>query len=228
MGGSELASVAAATGARATRTEVLPPRVVHARPSLPGGRAVLGGLLMAVAAIGVFLAYSGASSGPPHAFVVAERDLDVGEVLTVGDLRVERGELPDRARDGTFATAESIDGRTVIAPIAAGEIVQSSALTDDRDEVRGLEVQLTLPRDQVAVGRLKRGERVDVFATTDDETALVASAIPVVSIATGRDGSLTSEREVAIVVAAPTRDVVAALIHAQRTGEVTIVRTTNG
>lgn len=225
---SELATVAATTGARATRSEVQPPRVIAARPGLPGGRAILGGLLIAVAAIGVFLAYAGASSGPSHSFVVADRDLDAGEVISAADLQRVRGELPDSARAGTFATVDEVAGRVALVPIASGEILQASALTAERADVRGLEVQLTLPRDQVAVGRLKRGERVDVFVTSDDTTTLVASGVPVVSIATGRDGSLTSEREVGIVVAAPTRDVVAALVHALRTGEVTVVRAAVG
>ena len=40
------------------------------------------------------------------------------------------------------------------------------------------------------------------------------------------DGSLTSERELTIVVAVPSGDAVAALVHALRTGEVTVVRST--
>lgn len=221
---SEHATVAAATGARATRSEVQPPRVIDARPGLPGGRAVLGGLLIATAAIGVFLAYADASSSPSHAFVVAHRDLDAGEVISAADLRLVRGELPDPARAGTFATVDQVAGRVVLVPIASGEILQASGLTDERADVRGLDVQLTLPRDQVAVGRLKRGELVDVYVTSDDTTTLVAREVPVVSITAGRDGSLTSEREIGLVVAAPTRDVVTALVHALRTGEVTVVR----
>ncbi len=39
---------------------------------LPGGRAVLGGVLMAVAVVGVFLAYEQAGQAPDDAIVVAD------------------------------------------------------------------------------------------------------------------------------------------------------------
>ena len=39
-------------------------------------------------------------------------------------------------------------------------------------------------------------------------------------------GSLTSSREVTLVVAVPSGDAVAALVHALRTGDVTVVRST--
>ena len=40
------------------------------------------------------------------------------------------------------------------------------------------------------------------------------------------DGSLTSDREISLVVAVPSGDAVAALVHALRTGDVTVVRST--
>ena len=39
-------------------------------------------------------------------------------------------------------------------------------------------------------------------------------------------GSLTSDREISLVVAVPSGDAVAALVHALRTGDVTVVRST--
>ncbi len=193
---------------------------------LPGGRAVVGGVLMALAAIGVYLAYDRASARPTEAVVVAARDLRVGAVLEADDLDTIEADLPDDAARGVFASIDGLAGRVVLGPIAAGEIVQAGAITDEPGPPDLHEVAISLPRGQIAVGRLKQGERVDVFATYDDRTTSVVRGAAVVQIDADDGGSLTSSREITIVVAVPSGAAVAALVHALRTGEVTVVRST--
>lgn len=193
---------------------------------LPGGRAVLGGVLMAVAAIGVFLAYAQAGRRPTEPAVVAAHAIRVGEVLEPDDLRTIEADLPATAAEGTFTAIEALAGRVALGPIAEGEIVQSGSVTDQRATGDLHEVAISLPRGQIAVGRLKQGERVDVFVTYDDRTTSVVRGAEVVEIGTDDGGSLTSDREVTLVVAVPTGDAVAAVVHALRTGDVTVVRST--
>jgi Flp pilus assembly protein CpaB len=202
-----------------------PPRVIRRRSGVPGTRAVVGGLLMAMAAIGVFLAYEDASGGPSDPVVVARHAIRVGELIDADDLRIVTAELPVGA-DLAFAEIAAVVGRVALGPIGEGEIVQAGSITDDQASARAHEVELTLPREQVAVGRLKQGERVDVFVTRDDITRSVVRGVQVVQIGSDGDASLTSERQVSLVVAAPTGDAAAALVHALRTGDVTVVRST--
>lgn len=202
-----------------------PRRVIRRRASLPGMRATLGGLLIAMAAIGVFVAYEDASRGPTDPVVIARHGIRVGEVLDADDLRVVSAELPADT-DGVFGDVATVVGRIALGPIGEGEMVQAGSVTDDQAAPRAHEVALTLPREQVAVGRLKQGERVDVFVTRDDRTTSVVRGVQVVQIGSDGDASLTSEREVSLVVAAPTADAAAALVHALRTGDVTVVRST--
>src|SRR5687767_9345358 len=75
---------------------------------LPGGRAVLGGVLMAAAAVGVYLAYDQASARPTEPVVVAAHALRVGEVLAADDLETIEADLPGGAGDATFATVEAV------------------------------------------------------------------------------------------------------------------------
>jgi hypothetical protein len=157
--------------------------------------------------------------------VIARHAIRIGEVLDAADLRVVTADLPADAT-GTFADLDAILGRVALGPIGAGEIIQAGSLTDDRAAGSAHEVALLLPREQVAVGRLKQGERVDVFVTRDDRTTSVVRGAQVVQIGTEGDGTLTSEREVSIVVAAPSGEAAAALVHALRTGDVTVVRST--
>lgn len=181
---------------------------------------------MALAAVGVFVAYTDATEGPQHTVVVAARALRVGEAIELADLRSIAVELPSDVVSGTFTDPAALVGRIVLGPVDADEIVQGAAVTDDRAVEGTHEVALTLPRGQIAVGRLKQGERVDVFATLDDRTTSVVRGAQVVHISEDGGGSLTSARELTLVVGVPSGDAVAALVHALRTGDVTVVRST--
>jgi Flp pilus assembly protein CpaB len=191
---------------------------------LPGGRAVLGGVLMALAVVGVFLAYQQAGRASRDQVVVAARAIRVGEVLEPPDLRTVDGELPGST--AAFDDVDALVGRVLLGPIREGEIVQAGTVTDGPATAGVHEVAVTLPRRQIAVGRLKEGERVDVFVTYDERTASVVRGAEVVQIGAEDDGSLTSDREITLVVAVPSGDAVAALVHALRTGDVTVVRST--
>ncbi len=226
MARGEHAPVTAATGVRPAVEDgaVRAPRVVEQRRGLPGSRAVVGGLLMAVAAIGVFAAYTDATSGSGAQVVVAVRDLRVGHVIDHADLRAVAAELPRSARSAAFESPRGLVGRVVLGPIAEGEIVQAGAITSEASD--GHEVAMTLPRDQVAVGRLREGERVDVFVTYEERTTSVVRGAEVVQITTGSQRSIGSEHDVSLVVALDTGQDVVALVHALRTGDVTVVRST--
>ena len=117
-------------------------------------------------------------------------------------------------------------GRVALGPIGEGELLQASSVTDDAGELGLHEVAITLPRANLAVGRLKPGERVDVYVTLDEQTRTVARAAEVSERVADGGGSLTSSRDVTVVVAVPDANQVAAIVHALRTGDVTIVRST--
>ena len=192
--------------------------------SLPGGRAILGGVLMAVAVVGVFAAATQAGHAPDDPIVVTTRAVRVGEVLEASDLRRVEGHLPSDA--AAFADVGTLVGRVALGPIGEGEIVQSASVTAEAATPGIHEVAVALPRRQIAVGRLKAGERVDVFVTYDDRTTSVVRGAEVVQIEAEDTGSLTSDREISLVIAVPSGDAVAAVVHALRTGDVTVVRST--
>lgn len=199
-------------------------REIRRPRSLPGSRAVLGGALMAVAAVGVFVAYTGATDAPSTPYVVAAAPIRMGEVIEARHLRTAHGSVPEELGAQVYADPAEVAGRVALGPIGAGELLQAGVLTDDASI--GHEVALVLPRPQVAVGRLKEGEHVDIFVTADERTASVVRGVPVVQIDAGESGSLTSERTLTLVVSVPDEDAVAALVHALRTGDLTVVRST--
>lgn len=186
---------------------------------------MLGGLLMAVAAVGVFVAYTGSEGGAADTVVVAAHDLRPGQQIEADDLRLVAVDLPADTLAAAFSELEAIIGRVVLGPVAEGELVQRGAITSDNGSAAN-EIALTLPRAQIAVGRLKQGERVDVYVTYDDRTTSVVRGVEVVQIDADGEGSVTADRDVEVVVAVDSSEAVAALVHALRTGAVTVVRST--
>lgn len=201
-------------------------RIEHRR-GLPGGRAALGGLLVTVAAVGVLVSYLGATRRDGAPTVAARSELRLGAVIEATDLRLVDTELPPPARARTFRRIEDVVGRAVLGPIDAGELVQFGSVSADLQPADRAphEVAVVLPRDHLALGRLDEGDRVDLYVTIDDTTDAVAAGLRVVQL--GSDGgSLTEDREVTVVLAAPSSDVVADVVHAMRTGALTLVRST--
>lgn len=222
----EPCNVAVVAGTSPARAEAQAQRIIERRRGLPGARAAVGGLLIALSAIGVFVAYARASEGPTQQVVVAARPLRAGELIEADDLRVIAADLPRATRRMAFESADGLVGRIALGPIGANEIVQDGLVSDESPGRLAHEIAITLPRDQIAVGRLKQGDRVDVFVTYDERTTSVVRGAEVVQIGSGDDRSLTSERELSVVIAVPSGDEVASLVHALRTGEVTVVRST--
>src|SRR3954452_11808754 len=67
---------------------------IRRRTPLPGGRAVIGGFLVALAATAVFAAYTRATTTPEQRFVVARRALAPGHHITRADLALTPMRVP--------------------------------------------------------------------------------------------------------------------------------------
>jgi Flp pilus assembly protein CpaB len=210
-------------GARARRT-------VTRRGALPTGRAVVGGFLVAVAALGIFVAYERAAEGPTTSYVVARRDLPVGSKLTADDLTSLRMELPAVVvRNAAFRAEDALVGATTVGPIRKGELVQAGDVVKSRTAADDLEVSFEIDAAHALAGTLRSGERVDVLATFgaggDTYTVTVVRSALVLDASHGR-GALASDDSLVVTVAVPTTDAALAVTHAVNAGDVTLVRTT--
>jgi pilus assembly protein CpaB len=192
---------------------------------------VLGGLLVAVAGVGVFAAYAGAQQSPARQVVVAAVDLPAGHRLTADDLRLEAADLPATTLASTHASVESLIGSVTLAPLGADEIVQGSAVrSPDLAVEPAHEVSFPVERDRAVDGDLRPGERVDLLATygtgTDAYTAVLARGATVTALDSSSRSTLTSGRSLVLTVALGSADQVLDIAHASQVASLTVVRAT--
>lgn len=209
-------------------TGVASARTIRRRRPLPTGRAVVGGFLVAVSSLGVYVAWSGATAGPSERFLVAARDLPVGTRLTATDLRAVAMDLPPSlAARSAFDDAAALEGVKVINPIRAGELVQASALVEAGSSSGESEVSFAIDRSRAVAGTLKPGEHVDVLATfgsgADTYTTTILRAVRVLDVTAG-GGALGGSETQVLTVAVATAGDARALAHAVNVAKVTLVR----
>jgi Flp pilus assembly protein CpaB len=204
-------------------------RVVARRRPLPGGRAVIGGFLVALAAVLLFSAYTSATTRPRQLYVVAAHALTAGSRLSPADLAVVPLDLPDPAvRRQVFTSERALVGASVVAPVASGALIEASAVVGRAGAVGTREVSLAVDRARAVAGTLKPGELVDVLGTygsgAGSFTSVIVRDLPVINIGNVADslgGSSTTEL---LTFAAPTELIAEAIANASYAAQVTIVR----
>ncbi|MFP5308681.1 MAG: SAF domain-containing protein [Actinomycetes bacterium] len=172
----------------------------------PRARLAVG---VAATLLAVLLALLRAGGAPAAGALVTTRSLPAGATVAVGDLAVV--EVPPALLPvGALAPgdAETLVGRTVVGPLAAGAIVTDVVLTDGG--VAALaggagRVVVAVPVEVVpALPSLPTGTRVDLLATSLDGTGTTAAAGAQVVGADGAVVWVSVRRDEAAGVAAAT------------------------
>lgn len=204
---------------------------IRRRRGLPNGRATAGGLLVAVAAVGLFGSWRAATAPPTSAYVVAARTIPVGAILRSSDLTTVTLDLPSSLRRRAFADPRALVGAEVLGPLDEAELVQASdvAATDGRGN---RQLSFAIEASRALNGAIVRGERVDVVATyggggSDSWTAVIADAVLVADVASS-GSSLGGDRSLTLTLSLDDTDEVLAVTHAARAGTITIVGAGDG
>jgi len=213
-----------ARGARREDGLATPARAVGRAPAI-SARAALGALLIVLAALGTYLAAHGGRTATPPPFVVAAHDLGPGESITATDVATVHVALPSDLAAGAFGDAGAVVGRVTTGPIRAGELVQQGATVPRSQAPVAHEVALSLTLDRTVGADLAPGQHVSVVGTVDGCTSVVSPEATVrqVSRPSGSVGPATQ----LVRLSVPTGAEAVAVVHAARTGEVTLERGTD-
>jgi Flp pilus assembly protein CpaB len=202
-------------------------RVAGRRSRLPAGRALIGGFLVAAAAVVTFTAYTRASTDHRLGYVVAAQPLQPGERITAADLTTAPMLLPTSlARTRAFRDPSELVGAVAVSAIAAGELVQASEVARVGPTLR--QVSFSIDPARAVGGSLQPGETVAVLATygsgADASTLVVVPSAQVVAVSQQGSGIGANGAESITLALLSPQDALG-LVNAVNAGQVVLVRT---
>jgi Flp pilus assembly protein CpaB len=199
------------------------------RFTIPRQRAVLGGLLIALAVALAFAASTWGSATPSMSVVIARQALTPGTRLTAADIEVISIPVTEDLAAHGFDSLDALIGASTLAPVGSGELVQRSAV---RPSSAGAEPSFSFPidREHAVGGDLRPGDSVDVLATfgsgIDAETAVLARSVRLIEIAETDPSSVSGSGQLIITATFASGDQVLDIAHAAQVAALTMIRTT--
>lgn len=201
------------------------------RRGLPGGRAIVGALLVTVATVGTFAYATADQPEPGSPFLVVTRDLAAGETLSEDDTEVHTMDLAPAVARSAAASRAAVDGATVLVDIRAGTVLDTRDLavapTIGGHPVAGVH-ELTIPvASDRAPRALASGDRITLLAYRESEDALftaIEDAL-VLDYHTAADG-IGARGEAWLTLAVENADAVATVARWSYR-DLTVVRTTH-
>jgi Flp pilus assembly protein CpaB len=160
--------------------------------SVPGHRAVLGGLLIAAAAVIVFAVVVAAASRHDRSWLVAARNLPAGTVIGPGDTTTARLGLSGATADSAFGQESAVIGRTLTVPLSAGQLIEAPMLAPT-SPAGGLR-PVSIPVDADSLASVAPGDQVDVLALPGSSSGAASSgSAPTMATVVLRGATLVSE-----------------------------------
>lgn len=151
--------------------------MIRSRRGFQAPRALLGGLLVATAAVMVFAAALSAAGGGRSGYAVAARPLPAGSVIGPGDLTTARMGLPAPVAAGAYRRPDALIGHTLAVTVQPGQLVETSMLGDSPPaRLR----PVSIPVDTDSLAALDPGQTVDVLAVPAASSS--APQTPTVSV----------------------------------------------
>ena len=206
------------------------PRPLGRRRHLPGSRAVVGGLLVTLAALATFVAHRSATAGPTATVVVAARPIAAGDRIASADLRTVAVDLPGGVLDTLFVAPGDLDGAVALTPLDLDQAIARSSVRRGPTTEAGPshDLAFALDRDRALNGRIQPGERVDLVATfgagADARTEVVVRDVRVVALDAPASASVATSAKVTITLAFRSEADVLRAANALEVAKVTLSR----
>lgn len=199
---------------------------LRSRSALPTGRAVLGALLITLAALGVLLAARLGDDATFQEVVVARADIAPGTVIEASDVATVRLRLDEQV-DGVINDTADVVGNVTLGPVGQLEFLQRSNITTGMPDFMpaGVAVVSLAVQPDRAPASISAGELVSVLATfgSGDEatTELVADRVTVLSY--GGDSNDFNSADTVLRLGVIDGAVASEIVHASQTGAISII-----
>jgi len=208
-------------------------REISPRKSLPNSRALVGALLISIAAVGAYAAATGGSSGPTSEYLVVKNSISAGHPVMLSGVAFEAMDIPLDVSNSALNSTDGLDGAIALRDLRPGEILTlddliASPMIDGTPIGAVHELAFPVPLDRTPSG-LVRGDRVTVLSTlrvADQPTTVVALEDAVVLSFDPRSDQIGSTGTGVITLAIPDAGAVLSTAHLSQQGDLTIVRST--
>jgi Flp pilus assembly protein CpaB len=201
-------------------------RLAGARPR-HSGRALAGGLLVAVAMLVTFAAATHHDQGPGQSVVVARHRVPLGTRLAATDLATERVQVPDAVAAGAFGSSDQVAGQVTLGPLDAGDVVERAAVATPAAAPALQVLSFPIDRERALDGALQAGQSVDLLATygtgASAQTVVVARDVRLIDVVDDSRQSLASAGRLVVTVGLASASDALAATHASQVGALTLV-----
>ncbi len=195
-----------------------------ARPRWANVRTILG-LLLFVAALLIGRSILEGARTTIQVWAAAT-DLRGDHALAQADLAPAEVKLPADVAAAYAIASEDLDGAILMRPVAAGELIPRAWISTGAPATAGRSMTIPVTPEHAVGGRLRPGDRVDVYATFDSgdaraRTSALVRAVEVLDVVEA-GGLVVGEESVVGLTVAVTPAEAARLAFAIRTAEVDV------
>ena len=203
-------------------------RIAPARAAIRP-RAIAGGILCGVAALGLWWAFEQSAAVPETSYFVARSRLAPGSVIEPTDVALLPIQLPPEVSATVFGNGDDVVGNFVFGAVHAGQLltrgdVGSARFASDRRE--GYAISVELDRSRALNGLLTTGEQVDVIATDHvppNGAAVVATGALVLDV-DDLSGAEHLSNTITVTLHVPDRVAAVSVAAAADAGAITLIR----
>ncbi len=206
-----------------------PTRVISTRRQLPSARALIGALLVTIAALGSFAVATSGSDGPNTEYLVLRSPIRAGEPVGLADVMLEPMELSPSLTSKALSSTDGLEGAAALRDLGAGELLLihdliPAPIVDGEPLSNVHELTFAVPLDRTPAG-LRSGDRVTILGTTDRATLVAIEDAIVLAIDTQPDQIGSSGSGILTLAIDDPGDVMN-IAHATQTTDITVVRST--
>lgn len=205
-------------------------RSVPRQRHLPSGRAVIGGLLVTVAGLGVFAAHQAGTAAPETPYLIAVRTVPAGRAITADDLGLAPMRLVEQTARRAISEPDEVIGRIALVGLNDGDLISAGSIGAGTlgASAPSRRVAIELDRAQALDSNVAVGDAVDVLMTpppgnSDPTSKVIVRQALVENVSGADDTTVGSSGKVRLSVVVPDEAAAIRLVDAYSAGRIHLI-----